>query len=62
MGYEFSQATTLADIQAVQQLRYAVYVEEMHRYQNVEGAEQARFAEPEDSHSWICFARDGTEV
>lgn len=62
VGFEFAQATTVAEIQEVQQLRYAVYVEEMQRYQNVEGAEEARFAEPEDSHSWICYARDGTRV
>ena len=62
VGFEFAQATTVAEIQAVQQLRYAVYVEEMHRYQNVEGAEESRFAEPEDSHSWVCYARDGDQV
>lgn len=62
VGFEFAQATTVAEIQAVQQLRYAVYVEEMHRYQDVEGAVEGRFAEPEDSHSWICYAREGTQV
>ena len=62
MGYEFARATTAAEIEAVQRLRYAVYVEEMQRYDNVAGADEGRFAEPEDEHSWICYARDGAEV
>lgn len=62
MGYEFGRATTAAEIQAVQRLRYAVYVEEMNRYQDVDGGDDGRFAEPEDEHSWICYARDGAEV
>ena len=62
MGYEFARATTAAEIEAVQRLRYAVYVEEMKRYDDVAGAEDGRFAEPEDEHSWICYARDGSEV
>ena len=59
MGIEFARATTAAEIDAVQRLRYAVYVEEMGRYDSVAGAEDGRFAEPEDEHSWICYARDG---
>ena len=62
MGYEFGRATTAAEIEAVQRLRYAVYVEEMNRYEDVEGGDDGRFAEPEDEHSWICYARDGDEV
>src|SRR4029079_13760956 len=62
MSCEFARATTVAEIEAVQRLRYAVYVEEMQRYDNVAGAEGGRFAEPEDEHSWICYARDGAEV
>jgi CRP-like cAMP-binding protein len=62
MGFEFARATTPAEIEAVQQLRYAVYVEEMHRYDDVNGASDGRFAEPEDTHSWICYARDGDLV
>jgi len=62
MGYEFARATTAAEIEAVQRLRYAVYVEEMKRYENVAGADDGRFAEPEDEHSWICYARDGADV
>jgi hypothetical protein len=62
MGFEFARATSDAEIEAVQRLRYAVYVEEMDRYQDVAGAQSGRFAEPEDAHSWICFARDGNQV
>ncbi len=52
----------MAEIEAVQRLRHAVYVEEMHRYDGVAGADEGRFAEPEDEHSWICYARDGSQV
>jgi CRP-like cAMP-binding protein len=62
MGFEFARATTAAEIEAVQRLRYAVYVEEMHRYDDVMGAEEGRFAEPEDAQSWICYASDDTQV
>jgi len=62
MGYDFARATTPAEIEAVQRLRYAVYVEEMHRYDDVAGGDERRFAEPEDEHSWICYARDGAAV
>ena len=62
VAFEFSQATTAAEIEAVQRLRYSVYVEEMQRYQEVVGAEEGRFAEPEDSRSWICYALDGARV
>lgn len=59
MGIEFARATTTAEIEAVQRLRHAVYVEEMGRY---DGDEDGRFAEPEDAHSWIYYARDGDQV
>jgi hypothetical protein len=62
MGYEFARATTGAEIEAVQRLRYAVYVDEMKRYDDVAGGEHGRFAEPEDEYSWICYARDGERV
>ncbi len=62
MGYEFARAATAGEIEAVQRLRYTVYVEEMKRYDDVSGGEDGRFAEPEDEHSWICYARDGSEV
>ena len=62
MAFEFARATTATEIEAVQKLRYSVYVEEMARYADVEGADEGRFVEPEDQHSWICYARDGTQV
>jgi hypothetical protein len=62
MDYEFARATSAAEIEAVQRLRYAVYVDEMKRYDNVAGGDEGRFAEPEDEYSWICYARDGEQV
>jgi hypothetical protein len=62
MGFQFARATSVSEIEAVQSLRYAVYVEEMNRYQSVVGGDEGRFAEPEDLHSWICYARDGDQV
>jgi hypothetical protein len=56
---ECRQATTAAEVAAVQRLRYAVYVEEMDRYHDVDGDDEGRFAEPEDESSWIFYARDG---
>jgi hypothetical protein len=34
----------------------------MGRYHDVAGGEDGRFSEPEDAHSWVLFARDGTQV
>lgn len=62
MGVELARARTPAEVQAVQRLRHAVYVEEMHRYDGVPGAEDGRFEEPEDAYSWICYARVDGEV
>jgi hypothetical protein len=62
MAYEFARATTAAEIEAVQRLRHAVYVEEMKRYDDVAGADDGRFAEAEDQHGWICYARDGDQI
>jgi hypothetical protein len=59
---EFGRATTSAEIDAVQRLRYLVYVEEMDRYHHVVGGEAGRFVEPEDAHSRVFYARDGSEV
>ena len=39
-----------------------MYVEELRRYEDVAGADEGRFAEPEDANSWICYARDGVEL
>ena len=62
VGFVFGRATTAAEIEAVQRLRYAVYVEEMDRYHDVEGEDAGRFGEPEDHHSWLFYARDGEQV
>jgi hypothetical protein len=62
VGLEFALAATDAEIRDVQRLRYAVYVQELHRYHDAPGADEGRFAEPEDAYSWICYARDGSEV
>jgi GNAT superfamily N-acetyltransferase len=62
VGLEFAVATSDSEIRAVQRLRYAVYVQELHRYDDVSGAAEGRFAEPEDERSWICYARDGADV
>ena len=60
MGIEFARSTTEEEVQAVQRLRHAVYVEEMGRYDD--DGEDGRFAEPEDDHSWIYYARDGEDI
>jgi predicted GNAT family N-acyltransferase len=57
-----ARATTIEEIHAVQRLRHAVYVEEMSRYHDVNGSDDGRFAEPEDDHSWIFYARVDGEV
>jgi hypothetical protein len=62
MTITLARATTRAEIEDVQRLRYAVYVEEMGRYQDVTGAADARFEEPEDEEGWIFYARDGDQV
>jgi hypothetical protein len=62
MGIEFCRAASAAEIEAVQMLRYAVYVEEMNRYEAVADHSARRFVEPEDARSWICYARDGATV
>jgi len=61
-GFEFARATTVAELEAVQRLRYSVYVEELDRYHDVDGGEAGRFAEPEDARSWIFYAREGDVV
>lgn len=62
MTIEFGRATSPAEIEAVQRLRYAVYVEELGRYGGVADAASHTFAEPEDESSWLFYARDGDEV
>src|SRR5258708_28987233 len=62
MGFDFGRAESAEEVEAVQRLRYAVYVEEVGRYRDVAGGSDRRFAEPEDGHSWIFYARDGNEI
>lgn len=62
MGLEICRATTAEEVEAVQRLRYAVYVEELGRYRGAADDATGRFAEPEDDHSWIFYVRDGNEV
>jgi hypothetical protein len=62
MVFEFARATSASEIESVQRLRFAVYVEEMHRYEDVAGGDAGLFAEPEDEHSWICYASAGDQV
>lgn len=56
------RATTPAEIEAVQRLRYDIYVEEMERYERPGGSDDGRLAEPEDDDGWLFYARDGAEV
>jgi hypothetical protein len=58
VSIKFARASTTAEIEAVQRLRYEVYVEEMGRYDGDDG----HLAEPEDEHSRIYYARDGETV
>ena len=62
MGFDFGRAESAEEVEAVQRLRYAVYVEELGRYRDVADGSDRRFAEPEDDHSWIFYARDGNEI
>ncbi|MDQ1455479.1 MAG: hypothetical protein QOH28_1099, partial [Actinomycetota bacterium] len=62
MGFDFLRAVSAEEVEAVQRLRYAVYVEELGRYREVADRASRKFAEPEDDQSWIFYARDGDEV
>ena len=59
MAFEFGRAVTPEEVRAVQALRYDVYVEEMGRYHGAADHTNRLFAEPEDDHSWLFYARDG---
>ena len=61
-SFVFGRATTAAEIEAAQRVRHAVYVDELGRYRDAAGAAEGRFAEPEDEHSWLFYARDGDQV
>jgi GNAT superfamily N-acetyltransferase len=62
VAFVIGQVSTPAELEAVQRLRYAVYVDEMGRYRGRADHDRQLLAEPEDDHSWIFFARDGDEV
>jgi hypothetical protein len=55
-------ARSAEEIEAVQRLRYDVYVGELGRYRSVADHDARRFAEPEDERSWLLYACDGDEV
>lgn len=60
-AFTFGRATTPEEVEAIQQLRHAVYVEELGRYRDAPGPDDGRFAEPEDEHSWLFYARQADE-
>ncbi len=62
MGFHFGRAGSADEIEAVQRLRYTVYVEELGRYRDVADRTSRTFAEPEADHSWIFYARDGVDA
>jgi hypothetical protein len=59
---EIRIATTSEEREAVSRFRYSVYVEEIGRYQSTADHARRRLCDPEDEHSWIIYAHDGTEV
>lgn len=59
---ECGLATTSEEVEAIQRLRYDVYVDELGRYRSKADHERRVFVEPEDDHSWLLFARDGDEM
>jgi predicted GNAT family N-acyltransferase len=62
MTFTFGRAETEAELAAVYEFRYSVYVEEMGRYQATADHAHRWLTEPEDEHSWIFFATEGAEV
>ena len=61
-GFHVGRVSTAAELEAVQRLRYDVYVEEMGRYRSIADHTNRRLREPEDDHSWVFFARDGDRI
>jgi len=59
---EIRLATTPEEKEAVYRFRYTVYVEEMGRYRSTADHANKRLFDPEDDHSWIVYAHDGTSV
>ena len=62
VGIECGLASTPDEIEAVQRLRYEVYVEELGRYRALADHDRRMFVEPEDEYSWLAYARDGERV
>jgi hypothetical protein len=62
MPFHFGLAETPDEREAVFRFRYSVYVEEMGRYQDTADHANRRLVEPEDDHSLIFFATDGSDV
>jgi CRP-like cAMP-binding protein len=62
MTFTYGRASTPAEVEAVQKLRYTVYVEELGRYGEDADRASATFDEPEDAHSWLFYARDGDDM
>lgn len=62
MPFTFGLAATPEEKEAVYRFRYAVYVEEMGRYQDTADHANRRLVEPEDDHSLIVYATDGVDV
>ncbi|MFT5203174.1 MAG: hypothetical protein ACI9C1_002571 [Candidatus Aldehydirespiratoraceae bacterium] len=59
MALTMGFATSGDEVEAIQSLRYDVYVEEMGRYQGIADHENRLFREPEDGYSTLAYARDG---
>jgi hypothetical protein len=59
MALEMGLADSDEEVEAIQSLRYDVYVEEMGRYRGAADHDRRLFVEPEDGYSWLAYARDG---
>ncbi|HJR25335.1 MAG TPA: cyclic nucleotide-binding domain-containing protein, partial [Acidimicrobiales bacterium] len=62
MGITFGIAREPDEVQAVQRLRYEVYVEELGRYRALADHDARLLVEPEDRHSWLAYAADDGDV
>lgn len=62
MSIQLGRVTNEEELEAVQRLRYDVYVEEMGRYGSRADHANRRLVDPEDEHSWLFYARDGAEM
>lgn len=62
MAFEVRIAETTEEREAVQRVRYSIYVEELGRYGSVADHERRLLADPEDEISWLFYALEGDEV